>query len=118
MKCILVFVAACWRSSPPPPTPASDTKSAPIVIAAAPDAQPPRKTDLVLDRIEQFADELCRCSDAACARRVSADMQQWSNDFQNQLGTHFEDADEKRINAISQRMATCLSNAMRGSGTP
>jgi len=111
-------LAACWRSSPPPPAP----PPTPEQPAARPQriAPPRRSIDITFEAMERFTEDMCRCQDAPCAQRVSEDLSRWANDQSKSDADPPEMTaeDQARAMDIGQRMGTCMQNAMMGSGAP
>jgi len=63
----------------------------------------------VLDALEVFAEKLCACTNRSCADRVSSEMTEWSKTETEP--TVFADEDEKRVSAVTARMAECSKRA-------
>ena len=112
-RCIvvgLVLVAACWRSSPPPPV-------EPPTVAQAPQFHPrrapPARELSVLDRFDQFADDMCRCKDWNCAQQVAEDMTLWSQETAKEQADPGPSPDDKqRAAEIGTRIGECMKSAM------
>jgi hypothetical protein len=108
----LFLTAACWRSSPTP-APTQPTAEA----ATPPRRRPPPPQDSVLQKMEQFVDDMCGCSDPACTQRVVDEMTRWSQE-QAKSGHEappMSDEDTKRAMEMGERMGACMQNAMAGS---
>ena len=115
-------LGACWRSSA---TPVAEPPPEPT---ASPPMRPtrPEREPTMLDRFEQFADDICSCQDTACVQRVTDEMTKWSQD-QNDA-PRLSDEDTKRAVEIADRLGQCMRTAMTppsqspppssGSGTP
>ncbi|HEX7843515.1 MAG TPA: hypothetical protein VF469_38845, partial [Kofleriaceae bacterium] len=57
-------------------------------------------------RLEQLSDEMCKCKDAACARRVSDEMSRWGAEVtQANGGTVLSKDDTEQLMPIAQRLA-------------
>ena len=115
---MLTLLAACWRSSPPPPPPPI-VESPPPARTVAPPPRPPS----VMELFERFADDMCNCSDMACAQGVSDEMVRWSQEqAKSQTAPpDLTDEEQKRAVEIGERMGNCMQKAMMpaaGSATP
>ena len=78
------------------------------------------KRDHVAEAITQmslFTDEMCACSNAACAQQVSDAMTKWGIEMarESQLPPKLDEAATKRLTEIASRMGTCMSTAMGAS---
>lgn len=117
---LLVVLAGCGGSKPPTSNaaPAATTDVAPAPADAA--SRAPMSIAAVRAEMEQLSDEMCKCKDAACARRVSDELSKWrSETSQASEGTILSQSDTDQLMPIAQRIAACMSNAMtKDSGDP
>lgn len=104
---LALLIAACGGSQPPP-TPVSNT--APAHADAGVDA-PPAGMAAALIRMEQFADQICHCSDKTCLQREAEAMTKWGAEFAKIDQSHEKTTDEdtKRAEAISKRITECFA---------
>lgn len=114
---VLALLAACWRNTPPPA--ALPPAPEPVPVRPRVQAPPPRQIDVVMDRFEQFADEMCNCQDNTCAQAVADEMTRWS---QEQARSHDEPSemgpeDQQRAMEIGERMGDCMQNAITNGST-
>src|SRR5262245_8562446 len=100
----LVVLAACWRSAPAP----APAPPAPVVVRPQPDARPPRLIDTLIDRMSEFADRICACTDGACVRAISDDMTKWAQDMANQDALKIDDDAQGQLQVIGMRMGDCM----------
>lgn len=133
---LLLALAGCGGSRPPTssaaPAPAASGPAAAPAADPAPE-QPAQRTvpassgagsaapaspAAVRARLQQLADDMCACKDTACARRVSADLARWGSEVERANGGQImTQAETEQIMPITERLATCMSNAMaRDSG--
>lgn len=86
-----------------PRTPAT-TEPAPTPPAAANDAN-----DVALERMQTFADAMCACTDAACAKRVTDEQTAWASQFltENPNPPTKSAAQVTRMKAVATQMVTC-----------
>ena len=76
-----------------------------------------------MELFERFADDMCNCSDMACAQGVSDEMVRWSQEqAKSQTAPpDLTDEEQKRAVEIGERMGNCMQKAMMpaaGSATP
>ncbi len=70
-------------------------------------------TERVLRRLDQFADQMCACPDAACMQHVSEAMASWAIAMEREgVPEHLDDATMKRAEAIAERVTKCTQKAM------
>lgn len=115
---LLVLLAACWRNAPPPAAPPPAPEPPPQLRAHA-HAPPPREIDVVMERFERFADDMCNCQDNTCAQAVADEMTRWS---QEQARTRAEPPEmgpeeQQRAMEIGERMGECMQNAITNGTT-
>jgi hypothetical protein len=125
MKAFLLVVlvaAACGGSPPPPtapaPTPVSNTAPPPAAPAEA--APAPGSANEAIAAMTRFKDELCKCTDTACAQRVSDEMTKWAQDMtkSHPEPPKMSDEDVKTATALGEAMGTCMQRAMGAPATP
>ncbi|HEY1553762.1 MAG TPA: hypothetical protein VGF94_02955 [Kofleriaceae bacterium] len=123
----LVFAVACWRDAPAARLPAeaeANEPAGPPPVTRLVRADPPPPTDPfgeLMAEIGGFVDQMCQCSDRACAYALLNDIQKWWD----QGGKDVElrelaptQAQAKQLDDLSKRMAECATQAMSaGSGS-
>ena len=75
--------------------------------AAVAPARTKTKTEKTLERLTQFRDEMCGCTDKACADAIDTLQEQWTTGRANPGGTE----DEKRIRALVHSIQACALEA-------
>lgn len=79
-------------------------------------------TGLVMAKMTEFADQMCRCKDKACADTVQEAMTKWSVDMAAKAGsTRDERPDEatmKKMTEIGQKYAECMTQAFQSAVEP
>ena len=113
-----IMLAACGGSQQPPPPPVSNSVPAPPVDAAVDAA--PTGSAAMLAKMTQFTDEICTCSDRACADHVSEQISQWGQEMAKSYDRDAKptEDDVKRMTSIAQRMTTCMTRIYtQGSGS-
>jgi len=114
MKAALVLVAACWRNTPPPP-PATQQRE----VARHPAPREVSDGELALEKMDSFAEKMCRCSDPRCAQDVADEMTKWAQEQSAKLSSNkLSEDDQRRAMAIGERMGRCMQQAMSGSAGP
>jgi hypothetical protein len=126
---VSLLAAGCFRSVPPPVEP--------VVEPSLPSYHEPQGTyaharfhgtrqapgarSLIaeaLDKLGQFTDDMCACTDRTCADRVSQDMTRWSTELS---ATHEElkptEEEMEEAKRVTERLSTCMMTAM-GYGAP
>lgn len=113
---LVVALASCWRNSSATAPPSSAPATTPRVARA--DARPIDPFDELIDALERFTDDMCACSDPACAQQVSEELTRWSRDMtrRSQEPLKMSEQDQKRSAEIGERMGHCMQKAMMGSG--
>ncbi len=83
---------------------------------AAVDAAPSRNA-AVFAKMSQFADDICKCSDRACADLVVQQMSTWGQEMAKSAGEQpkMGELDMKQMTAISERLTKCMT-ALYSSG--
>jgi hypothetical protein len=61
----------------------------------------------VLARMTNLKDEMCACTDAACAQRVSSELTKWSQE-QTNSPPKMSDEETRRATAIGEEMGKCM----------
>ncbi|HUS27137.1 MAG TPA: hypothetical protein VMZ53_01465 [Kofleriaceae bacterium] len=76
-------------------------------------------------KMQEFADEMCKCKDAKCAQDVSDKMTKWGQEqSKNQKEPpKMNEADTAKAQEIGKKMGECMTKAMgaggaMGGGTP
>lgn len=68
--------------------------------------------------MEKFRDQMCACSDQACAQQVSEGMTKWSQEIAANWHGEFPrptEEDTRRMAEITRRMTDCMTRAMSAS---
>ncbi|MBA3452539.1 MAG: hypothetical protein H0T42_05510 [Deltaproteobacteria bacterium] len=111
--CAALCLAACGGTQAPPPPVHNEAPPAPVVVVVEP---PPPKSEMevAFAKMEQFANEMCRCTDRTCADRVQASLTQWAQEMakQDSEPTKPTEADMKRMTEVGQQYAECMTKAM------
>jgi hypothetical protein len=68
-------------------------------------------------KMSEFADEMCKCKDKACADKVQEGMTKWSTDMAAKGGDKKADekpdeATMKKMTEVGQKYAECMTKAM------
>jgi len=66
------------------------------------------------EKTSAFADQMCACKDADCAKKVMDEMTKWSTEWaKNAKPDQVPDAEEqKKYVEVSKRMTDCSTKAM------
>ena len=64
-----------------------------------------------LAKMGEFKGRMCVCKDAECAKKVSDDMNKWSQDEAAKSKEPQSDADQKKAAEISTQMGECMQKA-------
>ena len=129
---LLILAAGCFRSSPPPAAPASPAASPARLAYHEPQAtyaharfrstrQAPGERSVIaeaIDRLGEFADDMCACTDRTCADRVSQDMTRWSMELSKTHEDLRPTEDEmEEASLVTERLSKCMMTSM-GYGNP
>ena len=70
--------------------------------------------NVTMAKFQEFADQMCRCSDAACAQKVSDDMTKWSVEMSKRqpVPHKLNEQQMKDATAIGTKMGECMQKAM------
>src|SRR5665647_769315 len=67
-------------------------------------------------KMSEFADDMCKCKDKACADKVQEGMTKWSTDMAAKGGAKKDEkpdeASMKKMTEIGQKYAECMTKAM------
>lgn len=113
-----IALAACRASQPAPP-PVSNHVSAPVADAPADAALTGGAAAIA--KLEQFADDMCKCPDRDCADHVLDAMTQWAEDLarDGEATPKVNSAEDEQAHAATDRVSRCMSDVYRrraGSG--
>ena len=102
-----VTLAACGSTTPAPPPPISNAALRAPADAAV-DAL--AETAAAMAKMSQFADDMCKCSDRACADLVTQQFFTWGKEMakageQPKMSEH----DTKEMVEVSKRFAECMT---------
>ena len=71
------------------------------------------REERVLLQFEDFADDMCRCTESTCAQSVNDRMTKWATEMAKDYRDEKPDEELiKRATAIAERMGTCMQKAM------
>ena len=120
-----VALAACGASQPLAP-PVSN-RAAVVPVDAAADAAPDvalTGAAAAIAKLQQLADDMCRCPDRDCADQVVDEMAHWAQELAQagEATPRVNSAEDTQARAATERMAGCMSQIYRrhagsGSGT-
>lgn len=66
-----------------------------------------------LVKMEEFADKMCKCEDAACVKTVNSEMMDWMKANADRAKEPSE-ADKAKVGEIMKRMIKCSKEASGG----
>lgn len=120
---LLLVLAGCWTNSttaPQSPTEPSPTRAA---SSPPPRAPEPSSQEKMLHALGDFADQMCACTDVACAQQVADDMTAFSAEVARSTPTddsyQLDDEQARRMAEVGTRMGECMQRAlMPPSGQP
>jgi hypothetical protein len=127
---LAVLAAGCYRSAPQsapePPRPVYQEPQAPVarVHRSQPVADDRSTIAVAIEKLGEFADDMCACTDRTCADTVSLEMTRWSaemsKDHEDLKPTPEEMEEATRV---TERLSKCMVTAMgygatSGSPTP
>ncbi len=73
-------------------------------------------------KMGEFADDMCKCKDKACADKVQEGMTKWSTDMAAKGGEKStekpSEADMKKMTEVGQKYAECMTKAMTPAADP
>ena len=76
----------------------------------------------MIAKMTEFKDQMCKCTDKACADKVMADMTKWTQDLAKEGGDKEaakpNEEDMKKSQAVSEEYAKCMQKVMTASMTP
>ena len=67
-------------------------------------------------KMEGFADDMCKCKDAACVTKVSEAMQKWSTEQKPDKDYKPTEEDTKKGTEVMKKMQECTAKAAGGGG--
>lgn len=130
---LAIAMGACGGQAEPSPKGPPLTTGVPASRTAAPAEAPAaaeplraavkvssiQSADDVLDRMAKLRDDMCRCTDKACADRVTADLTRFGNELTADTTPKFQvtDRDTQKLREITDKMTKCMMAAMT-SGLP
>lgn len=121
-----LLATGCYRSAPPAPPsePARPLVQEPTPSGTARSRRPatPVRTAMAdaIAKLGELADEMCACTDKACADAVTAEITRWSTEM---AGAYRDEADKpsedevKEAMVVSERLSKCMMASM-SLGTP
>src|SRR5215470_10495487 len=113
--CVLV---GCWRDPPPVVPVAHDDPPAaaeppPRVARRGPE---PGSLDDTIAKMSEFRDQMCACSDKACADLVTDDMTKWAQQMAKSAGSlkqpKLSDAQMKDMQQVTEEFTKCAVKAL------
>jgi len=115
-----LLAAGCYRSSPPaeapePPRPVVQEPQA--SFARSRPARPPAtERSMIAEAIQklgEFADDMCACKDRTCADGVSQAMTRWSTELAKDHDDMTPTAEEmEEATRVTERLSKCMVAAM------
>ena len=66
-----------------------------------------------LKKMDEFAEKMCKCEDAACVKTVNSEMMEWMKANADRAKEPSE-ADKAKVGEIMKRMVTCSKEATAG----
>ncbi|MEO8844370.1 MAG: hypothetical protein ABI704_22490 [Kofleriaceae bacterium] len=71
-----------------------------------------------MKKLTEFKDQICACTDSACAQRVSDGMTSWGQDQarENHEPAKMNEEETKKVTQIGEQMGKCMQKAMGGGG--
>jgi hypothetical protein len=123
----VLLATGCYRSAAPtepPPEPRPGTgepQPAAPAHALRPAAPAPMTIASAMEKMNEFTDEMCACTDKACAEAVGVSMERWAKEMGEtegrELAAKMTDDDKKEVAAIAERIGKCMMTLM-APGTP
>ncbi len=94
------------NKAPPEPTPAQPAASSPAAATA-------------MQKLREYTEKMCACSDQTCMQMVSDEMTQWSQEMakQQREPVKMNDEEVKVATALGTRMGECMQRVV-SSGQP
>ncbi len=71
------------------------------------------ETESALVKMTAFKDQMCACKDAACAKKVSAEMAAWGS---KNTPTAMSSDDQVKANEVGMKIGECMMDATSGTG--
>jgi len=107
---VAITLAACGSTTPAPPPPISNV--APRAPGDAAVDAAPTGNAAVMAKMSQFADDMCKCSDRACAELVSQQMIKWEYEMTKSSGEppKMSEPDMEEMVAVAQRLSKCMTD--------
>jgi hypothetical protein len=121
-----LLATGCYRSAAPtepPPAPGPGAgEPQPVAHAHVHRPPAPPRTTIAdaIAKMQELTDEMCACTDRACADAVTAKMTQWSSEMAQAHGEDElkpSDEDVKEMTAVAERLGKCMMTAMSGPST-
>lgn len=109
-----IALVACGAGQAPP---LSNQAAGPV--AADTRVEPATGGAAVLARLEQLADQMCRCPDRDCADQVIDAMTRWADELAS-IGAatpKVTSAQSARVEAVTGRITRCMSDVYRRRAT-
>ena len=118
-----IALAACWASQPGPPPVSNHVAVASASASAsaeAPADAAPAGGAAAIAKLEQFADDMCKCPDRDCADHVVDEMAQWAQDLARggEATPKVNSAEDEQARAATGRMSRCMSDVYRRRAGP
>ncbi|HEU4730573.1 MAG TPA: hypothetical protein VFT22_21900 [Kofleriaceae bacterium] len=70
-------------------------------------------------KMTTFKDDMCKCTDKACAEKVTEAMTKWGQDMAKEGGdkaAKVSEDDTKKMAALTEEMTKCMTKAMMAGG--
>jgi len=67
----------------------------------------------MMAKMTEFKDQMCACTDPACAAKISEAMTKWNQDMGKDMSTmKMSEEDNKKVTEIAAKMGECTQKAM------
>ena len=108
------FAAAANRPGQPLPTPATGAISRVLL-----QLDPVGSVATAMAKMQEFKTNMCKCTDAACATKVTEDMTKWSQEFAKTASKdqQIDEATTQKLTELTIAMSECAQKAMTPSGS-
>jgi hypothetical protein len=123
---VALLAAGCYRSPPPAPPAAPPPSRFEEPAAPSPRLRSmraaPREQDriaVVMTKLIEFADDMCACTDRACADGVTQEITRWSQEMaQEPEDVQPTDQQVEEMTRGMERLTKCMTTAMSVAGPP
>jgi hypothetical protein len=120
------LAAGCYRSSPPPapepPRPvAQEPQSTHAGFRAWRPAAPDERSTIAdaIEKLGQFADDMCACTDKTCVDTVTQELTRWSAEMSKTAPNPNPSPEEMELaTRAAERLGKCMTTAMSAGSSP